>query len=80
LERIGIVRQVEQDRFYSVEALEGLTKALRSGMANGREYSPSELREVLGVSRKYLIPLLEYYDRVGITERRAEGRVLRGGE
>jgi selenocysteine-specific elongation factor len=76
LERRGMVKQVEQDRFYSVEALAELTKALRDGMASGRDYSPSELRELLGVSRKYLIPLLEYYDRLGITERRAEGRVL----
>jgi selenocysteine-specific elongation factor len=77
LERSGFVRQVEPDRFYSVEALSTLTRTLRDGMAGGREYGPSELRELLGVSRKYLIPLLEYYDQVGVTERRASGRVLR---
>jgi len=77
LERNGVVRQVEPDRFYGVGALAALTRALRDGMASGREYGPSELRECLGVSRKYLIPLLEYYDQVGVTERRAGGRVIR---
>jgi selenocysteine-specific elongation factor len=77
LERRGFVRQVEPDRFYSVDALTSLTRTLREGMASGREYGPSELRELLGVSRKYLIPLLEYYDQVGVTERRTSGRVIR---
>jgi selenocysteine-specific elongation factor len=76
LDRQGTLRQVEPDRFYSVEALSGMTDALRANMTGGREYSPAELRELLGVSRKYLIPLLEYYDRTGVTERRANGRVL----
>jgi hypothetical protein len=47
-------------------------------MEAGREYSPSELRDVIGLSRKYLIPFLEYCDRRGITERRLAGRVLHG--
>ena len=77
LERMGVIRQVEQDRYYAVAAIEDLVRALRAGMAPGREYGPAELRNVLGVSRKFLIPLLEYCDRVGVTERRASGRVLR---
>jgi selenocysteine-specific elongation factor len=78
LERGGAVRQVESDRYYAAEALAELTEALRRGMVPGREYGPAELREFLGVSRKYLIPLLEYYDRTGLTERRASGRVIAG--
>ena len=77
LDRRGVVRQVEPNRFYSAEALRGMTEALRSGMQAGQEYGPAELRAVVGVSRKYLIPLLEYFDRVGVTERRGQGRVVR---
>ncbi len=79
LERRGIVRQVELDRYYSIEALDGLRTALRTGMSPGREYGPAELRDLLGVSRKYLIPLLEHCDRVGLTERRTGGRVRADG-
>jgi selenocysteine-specific elongation factor len=77
LERRGVIRQVEQDRYYGAAAVDELTEALRRGMVPGREYGPAELRGVLGVSRKYLIPLLEYCDRIGVTERRPGGRVLR---
>ena len=55
-----------------------LVRRLRNGMIAGREYSPSELRDVIGLSRKFLIPFLEYCDRRGITERRSTGRVLHG--
>ncbi len=77
LDRRGVVRQVEPNRFYSAEALRAMAAALRSGMQVGQEYGPAELRAVVGVSRKYLIPLLEYFDRVGVTERRGQGRVVR---
>ena len=78
LERAGVVVQVEEDRYYDAEALAGLVRSLRSALEAGREYSPAELREVLGVSRKFLIPLLEHCDRRGITDRRSGGRVLGG--
>jgi selenocysteine-specific elongation factor len=78
LERERRVVQVEPDRYYSAVVLADLMAALRSHMERGRVYNPSELRELLGVSRKYLIPLLEYADRAGVTDRRADGRVIRG--
>jgi len=73
LERDGEVVQVEADRYYEARALETLTSRLRSAMAPGKAYTPAELRDALGLSRKYLIPLLEYLDRSGVTERRGEG-------
>jgi selenocysteine-specific elongation factor len=75
IEREGLIVSVEPGRFYAVEVVERLVTTLRDGMTENREYSPSELREVLGLSRKYLIPFLEYCDRKRITERRATGRV-----
>jgi selenocysteine-specific elongation factor len=75
LEREGLVVAVEPARFYATEAVDRLVTRLRGGMTEGKEYSPSELRDVLGLSRKYLIPFLEYCDRKRITERRATGRV-----
>jgi len=78
LEREGTVVPVESDRYYDAGALTTLVDRLRDGMVAGREYTPSELRDVIGLSRKYLIPFLEYCDRRGITERRSTGRVLHG--
>ena len=78
LERDGLVVQVEEERYYDAAALDELVGMLRTGMEPGREYTPAELREVLGVSRRFLIPLLEYCDRLGITMRGPGGRMLGG--
>jgi selenocysteine-specific elongation factor len=78
LERQGRIVQVEADRYYDRAALDGLIARLRSELEPGQVYAPGQLRDVLGTSRKFLIPFLEYCDRNGITERRGVGRVLRG--
>lgn len=78
LERQGQAIQVGQDRYYTPVHLKSLVDRLKSGMAPGAELGPSELREVLGLSRKYLIPFLEYCDRMGYTVRGTAGRLWRG--
>jgi selenocysteine-specific elongation factor len=78
LEREGRIVAVEPDRFYDAICLTSLVDKLRAGMGERREYSPGELRDVLGVSRKFLIPLLEFCDRHGYTARGAGGRSWRG--
>ena len=78
LERRGEIVQVEQNRYYTLKHLTLLIDRLRELLANGQEVNPSALREGLGISRKYLIPLLEYCDRVGHTVRGPAGRVWRG--
>jgi selenocysteine-specific elongation factor len=78
LERRGDVAQVEQDRYYARRCLNQVIDRLRAIMSGGAELGPSELREKLGLSRKFLIPLLEYCDRAGYTNRSAVGRVWHG--
>ena len=78
LEREGRVIAVEQDRYYATASFETLVERLRTNMAAGREYSPAELRDLLGFSRKFLIPFLEYCDRRGLTTRGATGRRWHG--
>jgi selenocysteine-specific elongation factor len=43
-----------------------------------REITPIEFKDLLGVSRKYAIPLLEYFDGQKITIRVGDKRLLRG--
>jgi selenocysteine-specific elongation factor len=78
LERRGEIVQVEQNRYYTLKHLTLLIGRLRELLSDGQEVNPSALREGLGISRKYLIPLLEYCDRVGHTARGPSGRVWRG--
>ena len=79
LERQGDIQRVSEDRYYSKEAVAGMVRSLRTGLAPGRSYSPAELKDVLGVTRKYLIPFLEFCDRTGVTERGGDGRKVRPG-
>jgi selenocysteine-specific elongation factor len=79
LEREGVVVPVESDRYYARDAVESLVARLRSETDPQREYTPSELRDVIGISRKYLIPFLEFCDRTAVTERRPTGRVIHRG-
>jgi len=76
LERDGELVRVSDERYYSQAAVSEIVELLKSKLMPGRVYSPAELRDVLGVSRKYLIPLLEFCDRTGVTERSSEGRAL----
>ena len=80
LERSGELVRVSGDRYYSRGAVDQMINKLRLGLEPGRVYSPAELREVLGVSRKYLIPFLEFCDVKGVTIRKAEGRVITGND
>jgi hypothetical protein len=50
---------------------------LRTRLEPARSYTPAELRDLLGISRKFLIPFLEYCDRTGVTDRTDVGRALR---
>ena len=44
-----------------------------------KEIGPADFKDLLGVSRKYAIPLMEYFDAQRVTVRVGERRVLRGG-
>jgi selenocysteine-specific elongation factor len=72
----GRVEAVERDRYYTREALEQFTGVLRDLGEKG-SIVPAQVRDRLGISRKYLIPLLEWADDRGITVREGEGRRLR---
>ena len=72
----GRVEAVERDRYYTREALEQFTSVLHD-MGREGPIVPAAVRDRLGITRKYLIPLLEWADGRGITVREGEGRRLR---
>jgi selenocysteine-specific elongation factor len=41
------------------------------------EITPAELREITGLSRKFMIPVLEYFDSLKMTVRVGDKRLLR---
>ncbi|HSE28098.1 MAG TPA: selenocysteine-specific translation elongation factor [Gemmatimonadales bacterium] len=72
-ELAGLVLRVDQDRWLGAAAARRLQVLLQE-LAGTGEITPARLRERTGLSRKYLIPLLEWSDRQGWTLRRGEAR------
>lgn len=75
-ERDGLVSAVAPGWFVGAAALKGFGAILEELGARG-PVAVADLRTRTGLSRKYLIPLLEWADARGITERRGDVRVMR---
>jgi len=76
LAREGGVEQVDQERYAAKPALEEFRRTLEETLRELGRATPAQLRDRTGLSRKYLIPLLEWADRRGITRRQGDARVL----
>ena len=74
--REGLVVAVGKDRYYEVGALRAERERIVTLLTELGSATPAAIRERLGRSRKWLIPLLEWCDTQGITLRRGDERVL----
>ena len=77
LAREGSVERVDQERYAQKQALEEFRRAIEETLRELGAATPAQFRDRLGLTRKYLIPLLEWADRRGITNRQGDTRVLR---
>ncbi|MBC5583091.1 selenocysteine-specific translation elongation factor [Eggerthella sp. NSJ-70] len=75
LEKQGLVRRVGADFYFDAAALAAFEQAVRARLSAGPA-TAAELKDAMGTSRKYAIPLLEYFDAQGITRREGDTRVL----
>jgi selenocysteine-specific elongation factor len=76
LTRSGGVAQVDRERYAAPAALATFRAALDAALAELGQATPAQLRDRFGLTRKYLIPLLEWADRSGITRRAGDARTL----
>ncbi|OLC08491.1 MAG: selenocysteine-specific translation elongation factor [Gemmatimonadetes bacterium 13_1_40CM_70_11] len=72
----GGVEQVDQEHFATAAALAEFRAALEGALRELGSATPATLRDRFGLTRKYLIPLLEWADRRGVTRRDGDARVL----
>ncbi len=75
--RRGETVRVSGELYYAPEAVCDLQGKLIACLEANREVSPALFRDYTGLSRKYLIPLLEYFDSEKLTIRVGEKRVAR---
>ncbi|MBI3304466.1 MAG: selenocysteine-specific translation elongation factor, partial [Deltaproteobacteria bacterium] len=77
LESRGKVVKVTTDLYFSAAVLEKAKTALTAHLTAQGEITAATFRDLLGISRKTAIPLLEYFDRTGLTLRVGDVRKLR---
>ena len=77
LESRRLVR-VKESLFFHADALEAIQEKLVALLRERKEIGPGDIKDLLGISRKYAIPLLEFFDARRVTTRVGERRVLRG--
>jgi selenocysteine-specific elongation factor len=70
----GSLVRVSPDLIYHADAVKRL-RGLLDGH-RGQPFSVPEFKEWTGISRKYAIPLLEFLDRLRVTQRQADKRVV----
>jgi selenocysteine-specific elongation factor len=77
LEREGTVVRITTDMYFLASSIEGLRQTLKTYLLEKHEMSAASFRDLIGSSRKYTIPLLEYFDRNGLTIRVGDIRRLK---
>jgi selenocysteine-specific elongation factor len=76
LEEKKLVR-VKGDMFFHGENLREMEQKIKGFLKQYGAISPGEFKELFSISRKYAIPLLEYFDSKKITMRMGDKRILR---
>ena len=77
--REGRAAKIKGDIFYTPGAVVEIREKLVAYLREKVEIAPPEFRELTGLSRKFMIPLLEYFDQEKLTIRMGDKRVLRKG-
>ena len=74
----GSLVKVHGDMLFHQEALDALIQKLRARAVTqpDRSIDVGSFKELAGVSRKYAIPLLEYFDRQRVTRREGDRRIV----
>jgi selenocysteine-specific elongation factor len=77
LERDGSVVRVTSDMYFLAGSIQQLRTTLRNFLTEHGEMTAASFRDLIGSTRKYTIPLLEYFDRDGLTIRVGDVRRLK---
>jgi selenocysteine-specific elongation factor len=73
----GILIKVKEDLFFHKKVIEELKERLVAVLKEKGEIDTPQFKDMTGASRKYTIPLLEYFDITQLTMRIGDKRVLR---
>jgi selenocysteine-specific elongation factor len=72
----GHLVRVAEDIYLHADAEAEMRRKVSERLAQGAGLTVAEIRDLLGTTRKYAVPLCEYLDRVGVTRREGDLRLL----
>lgn len=73
----GVIIRIKEDLFFHADVIADLSERLTDFLKNSGEITTPQFKEMTGASRKYTIPLLEYFDDSNLTIRVGDIRLLR---
>jgi len=79
LVQAGTLVRVKDSLYFHARALETIQTRVVALLQDRKEIGPGDIKDLLGISRKYAIPLLEFFDQRRVTTRVGERRILRAG-
>ena len=68
--------KINEDIIFHREILEEAKKLIREAGSGQKSFTLGEIRDALGTSRKFVLPLLEYFDQNKFTRRVGDQRIL----
>ncbi len=75
--REGELVRISEDLNFHRDALARLREEYRKFLDREGKATPASFRELTGLTRKFIIPLMEYFDMTKLTMRAGEHRILR---
>jgi selenocysteine-specific elongation factor len=72
----GLLVKVTEEIYLSAEAEAEMRRRVTDRLRSGPGATVAEIRDLLGTTRKFAVPVCEYLDRVGLTKREGDLRVL----
>ena len=72
----GVVARISADVFLHRKAVETAVERVRAYLAENKQITAAQFRDMVGTSRKYAVPLMEYLDAMRVTRRVGDAREL----
>jgi selenocysteine-specific elongation factor len=73
----GLITKVTNEFYFLTSALDGLQKTLQAYLVKEGDIDAPRFKELTGLTRKFSIPLMEYFDKAKLTLRVGDKRILR---
>jgi selenocysteine-specific elongation factor len=73
----GSLIKINEDLYFHKEVLTRLREDYKSLLVRDGKATPASIKELTGLSRKFIIPLMEYFDITKLTIRAGDHRILR---